>query len=261
MDTTDLLPARPCREPAAQAALIEEALLAIEQGDLTGAIERLAELDREGGVTATHEHLACLRELLALAPKIPRAYLKLLAEGARLGDSEFLRERLLALKQRNHSDAREVYGQLGLRAPLLRRRFGRLIDPLVNHTGGAHASLVPWRRLGGTVALLAMLLGIALSLPDATPHAPTVDLSTVEMEFDEEAALTSAVNILCADDPTDCEDARRLRSHLLQHECSAMERSVERLTRPLTSDAASDARSLLVRRASEACVARPHEKA
>jgi hypothetical protein len=220
------------------------ALLLVEANDVALAREIL-----EAGRIETDEAIV-LHELIALAPKIPSAYLRLFAEGARVLDVEATRTQLLALKKRNLSDAGEVFGQLGLRAPTLRKAYGKLIDPLLQEDGTARSTPLHWGWLGGGLVALLTLLRIFEALPTTRARDLAMDLS-IEVDESDSAALDSAVNIVCADRPAQCAEARAMQTHIREASCTAIVPSA-----PDEDSVVGDAMRLLHQRAQQAC--EPH---
>ena len=216
------------------------ALLLVEANDvaLAGEILEAGRIEADEGIV--------LRELIALAPKIPSAYLKVFAEGARVLDVEATRAQLLALKKRNLSDAGEVFGQLGLRAPTLRKTYGKLIDPLLQEDGTARSTPFHWRWLGGGLVLLLVLLRFAKALPAAP--MPSV---SIEVDESDAATIDSAVNIVCADRPAQCAEARAMQTRIREASCTAIVPSA-----PDEDSVLGDAMRLLRQRAQQAC--EPH---
>jgi hypothetical protein len=216
------------------------ALLLMEANDVALAreIHEAGRVDADEGIV--------LHELIALAPKIPSGYLKVFAEGARVLDVEATRAQLLALKKRSLSDAGEVFGQLGLRAPTLRKSYGKLIDPLLQEDGTARSAPFHWRWLGGGLVLLLVLLRFARALPEAP--MPSV---SIEVEESDAATIDSAVNIVCTDRPAQCAEARAMQTHIREAPCTAIVP-----TAPDEDSVVGDAMRLLHQRAQQAC--EPH---
>ena len=242
----------PFRERSAPEQLIELALLAIEQD----AIDLAAEAMTHVADGSTHKTSTQVNELLALQPKIPAAYLRLFAEGTRTGLTHAIRAQIDTLKKRSLADATEVYGQLGLRAPKLRKTYGTLVDPLLNGDGTTRKTPMHWGWLGGGLVVVLSLSRMlaSQSLETSSASWPAIN---VEVSDEQEAALGSAVNLICADRPERCDDARRLSESLGRRSCAGGRALVERLTVGDLNDAAGDASRLLQHRFNESCGAAP----
>lgn len=229
------------------------ALLAIEQDAIELAHEAMAHTVD----AATHKTSVLVNELLALQPKIPAAYLRLFAEGTRTGLTHDIRTKIDALKRQNLADASEVFGQLGLRGPRLRKTYGVLMDPLLNFDGTPRRAPWHWGLLSmGLVVLTSLAVSLAKlegSLSSATP--PTID---VEVSDGADAMLGSAVNLICSDRPERCDDARMLHQSLDQHTCGGVEARLERLVVGDLNDASGDAIRLLQQRIEHACGVTAH---
>lgn len=220
------------------------ALIAFEEG----ALELGAEWTAHLALDDRCEESVVLRELVALTPKIPSAYVRLFARGTRLGDFEGTRTQLLALKQRNLSDAGEVFGQLGLRAPTLRKTYGKVIDPLLQKDGTARSIPFHWRWLGGGMVLLVGLLRIVDAMP-MTGAPPSSDQALpIEVEESQTAAMDSAVNIVCTDRPMQCAEARSMQTRIREGACVTIESNT-----PDEDSVVGDAMRLLRQRAQQAC--------
>ncbi len=238
---------KPYRDNSTDERLFELALLAIEHDAIAFAAEAMTQT-----ANATHKTGVLVSELLALQPKIPTAYLRLFAEGTRTGLTHALRGQIDALKQQNLSDAAEVFGQLGLRAPRLRQTYGTLMDPLLNGDGTPRKA--PW-HWGWLAAGLAALTSLFLSLAKLNSTIPPAPAPSIDIEFADgsDAMMSSAVSLICSDRPERCDDARMLLQSLDRHECSGVEARIQRLIVGDLDDTSGDAIRLLQQRIEQAC--------